>query len=172
MKTICALSIYLKTLTESQKLPFIDKLQELLSIEYDWERVPSLQLPLSWEEIREMNESDVISIGSHTVTHPILSKCTPEQQRNELMFSRQRISEELGKYCTLFAYPNGGITDYNYETIRLLKELGYKSAVTTILGYNDGNNQNNYQLNRFGRGMSVEELGAVITGLSRIVGTI
>ena len=171
-KTIYTIKVLLKTLPETQKISFLDNLQNLLRVEYNWDKIPSVHLPLTWDEIREMKSSGLVSIGSHTVTHPILSKCSYEKQRRELMLSRQRIIEELGEDCTLFAYPNGKINDYNHETIGLLKESGYRGAVTTGVGYIDNDNRDIFQLNRFGTGMNIEELGTVVTGVSRLVGSI
>jgi len=172
IKTISSIKNYLKTLSESKKLSFLDKLQEDLEIEYDWDKIPSLLLPLTWDEIREMRECGLISIGSHTVTHSILSRCTYEEQQKELMLSRQRITEELKEDCILFAYPNGQIIDYNQETMKLLRELGYLGAVTTVVGYINNSNIDNFQLNRFGTDGHLEDIGTIVTGLSRIVGTI
>lgn len=172
LKTINNIKNYLKSLPESEKLIFIDKLQDILEIDYDWDKIPALLLPLTWDEIRDMKESGLISIGSHTVTHPILSRCTYEQQRGELMISRQRIVDELKEDCILFAYPNGKPVDYNQETIKLLKESGYLGAVTTNIGYVDNTNRDNAQLNRFGTDITLEALGMIVTKMSRLVGTV
>ena len=172
VKTINNIKNYLKSLAESEKLIFLDQLQETLEIDYNWDRIPAVLSPLTWNEIREMKESGLISIGSHTVTHPMLSKCTYEQQGRELKFSRQRIVEELKEDCVLFAYPNGKQVDYNQETIRLLKESGYLLAVTTNIGYVDSTSRDNIQLNRFGTDITLEALGMVVTKMSRLVGTI
>lgn len=172
IKSIRLIKSYLKDLSESQKLFFIDTLQNQLGVEYDWSKIPEDLQPLTWEDMRVMRESGLISIGSHTVTHPILSHCSVDQQRQELGESQQRITEKLGVECNLFAYPNGRKTDYNLETIRLLKELNYLAAVTVIHGYVEKNHKDNFQLNRFGGDISLEALGTIVSGLSRIVGTI
>lgn len=172
IKSIRSVKNYIKGLSEQKKLSFMEKLHQLLEVEYNWIKIPELLLPLTWDEIRIMKDSGLVSFGSHSVTHPILSKCTLEQQRRELMLSQQRITEELGIECNLFAYPNGEITDYNQETLELLRELKYLCAVTVIPGYVNNNGKDNLQLNRFGAGISLEELGTIITGLSRSVGTV
>lgn len=172
MRTILSIKNYLKTLPETKKLFFLNTLQRFLEIKYDWDKIPPILLPLTWDEIREMRDSGLFSFGAHTVTHPILSNCTDDQQRKELALSQQRINKELGESAYLFAYPNGGIADYNKKSIELLRELGYLGAVTTIAGYVNPHNQDNFQLNRFGTEGNLEELGTVVTGLSRLVGTI
>jgi peptidoglycan/xylan/chitin deacetylase (PgdA/CDA1 family) len=171
MDTIRFAKSFAKKLSEPKKNSFLDKLQEVLKVEYEWDKIPPIYLPLSWDDMREMNNDDLISFGSHTVTHPILSKCNKEQQRKELIFSQQRIREELGIDCNLFAYPNGEINDFNQWTVELLKELGYVCAVTTQTGYIADLYRNKYTLNRFGRSANIEDLGMTVTGLSRILGT-
>ena len=172
INTIRSIKNYLKTVPELKKLSFLDKLQNDLEVEYDWDRIPSLLLPLTWDEIREMRESGLISIGSHTATHSILSRCTFEEQQKELMLSQQRITEELKEECILFAYPNGQLVDYNQQTIKILKESGYLGAVTTVVGYANNCSQDKFQLSRFGTDGNLEDIGTIVTGLSRIVGTI
>jgi hypothetical protein len=172
MRTILSIKSYLKTLPESMKLFFLNTLQKFLEIKYDWDKIPPILLPLTWDEIREMRDSGLVSFGAHTVTHPILSNCTYDQQRNELTLSQQRINKEMGESTSLFAYPNGGLVDYNDKSIELLRELGYLGAVTTIAGYVNHHNHDNFQLNRFGTEGNLEELGTIVTGLSRLVGTI
>jgi peptidoglycan/xylan/chitin deacetylase (PgdA/CDA1 family) len=171
-KTICFLKDYAKSLSESEKKYFIEQLGKSLNCNYDWNNLDPLNSPMTWGEIREMNNDELISIGSHTVSHPILANCTPEQQRIELAFSKKRINEELDTECISFAYPNGQPMDYNHKTLELLRELGYKNAVTAVSGYADPGETDNYQLNRFGGDMEIDEFGTVVTGLSRLIGTI
>jgi len=143
-------------------------LQDLLRVKYNWDKIPFIQLPLNWDEIREMKKSGLVAIGSHTVTHPILSRCTYEEQRAELTLSRNRVIEELNEECVLFCYPNGEVNDYNHWTIKLLKELGYVGALTTINGYVDINNRDNFQLNRWGYAKTAEDQAILISGLYRL----
>ncbi len=103
-KSIRIIKNYVKNVIPSEKIfLFIENLQNQLGVEYDWSRIPEDQLPLTWDEIRQMKDSGLISIGSHTVTHPILSRCTLEEQRKELSESQQRIADQLGAECNLFA---------------------------------------------------------------------
>jgi len=172
MTTICFIKEYLKSLSESDKLAFLDELHKSLEVEYTWDKIPSVLLPLTWDEIREMRASGLIAIGSHTVTHPILSKCTNERQRTEIALSHERITIELGEECKLFAYPNGQPTDYNQYTVQLLKEHRYLGAVTAVFGYAYNNTQDNFHLNRFGTDGPLEDLGAIVTGLSHLAGKV
>lgn len=90
---------------------------------------------LDWPEIETMQHSGLIDFGSHTHTHPILSRCTREVQHEELRASRDLLRERLGQ-ANLFAYPNGGPADFTMETRDLLIDLGYRAAVSTLPGLN------------------------------------
>ena len=84
---------------------------------------------LSWEQIKEMAGSGLITIGSHTVTHPNLSETLSEDElRYEIFESKKILEEKLGKKVTLFSYPFGGI---NFKARQLAIAAGYKAAVAT-----------------------------------------
>jgi peptidoglycan/xylan/chitin deacetylase (PgdA/CDA1 family) len=90
---------------------------------------------LSWSQIREMHVSG-IEFGSHTVTHPILSKIPRDEMLKELRESKQRLAEQLNANVVSFAYPNGKTSDYNDEIKAALPQCGYSYAVTTRAGFN------------------------------------
>ena len=83
-----------------------------------------------------MVKSGLVSIGSHTHTHVILSRCDPVQAKRELRQSKQIIENRLGMPCTLFCYPNGRRGDFNGVTKQLLKDHGFAGALTTVYGMN------------------------------------
>ena len=87
------------------------------------------RIMLNWEEIREMQES-----GSHTMTHPILTRMNPEAAYDEICRSKTIIEARLGTPIDLFAYPNGTINDFNDELAGMLKRSGYRAACTTVHG--------------------------------------
>ena len=71
---------------------------------------------LTGEQIREMSDSGLVSIQSHTVTHPYLNSLTPEQQKWELEQSQKDIFAMTGKLPTVICYPSG---QYNSTTLEL-----------------------------------------------------
>ena len=83
-----------------------------------------------------MAATGLIRFGSHTHTHPILSRCDAEAQRRELKLSRD-ILRERGLSWRLFAYPNGTAADFTAETKSLLQELEYNCGLATIPGLNN-----------------------------------
>jgi peptidoglycan/xylan/chitin deacetylase (PgdA/CDA1 family) len=90
---------------------------------------------LDWDEVDQLSRSGLVDFGSHTHTHPILSRCTEAAQEAELRTSRDLLRERLGR-ADLFAYPNGGADDFTPQTRHSLIDLGYRAAVSTIGGLN------------------------------------
>jgi len=109
-------------------------LEQKLSADKD---ASEIYRPLEWREVLEMIKSGIISIGNHTCTHAILTRCSPERREKELSLSKGIIESKTGLNCKLFCYPNGGIGDFDSQTKKLLKESGYLCGLTTVAGIND-----------------------------------
>jgi len=90
---------------------------------------------LNLDQMQKMLEQR-ISIGSHTVTHPILANLSPESRDSELRRSRSELSDALGSEVNTIAYPNGRAIPHNFddETIRAAQAAGYRCAVTSKRG--------------------------------------
>jgi peptidoglycan/xylan/chitin deacetylase (PgdA/CDA1 family) len=134
---------FIRTLDNHGRLLWIEFLLEKLEV-VDHKELPELML--SWEEVKIMFDSG-ISFGSHTVSHPILSKISVDDLREEIQESKTIIEQRLGVPITNFAYPNGMERDFNEYTKRVLKESGYACALTTKFGTNDSN-QDLFELRR------------------------
>jgi CelD/BcsL family acetyltransferase involved in cellulose biosynthesis/peptidoglycan/xylan/chitin deacetylase (PgdA/CDA1 family) len=91
---------------------------------------------LTWDQIRDMRAHG-IDFGGHTVTHPFLSKLSPEDAAWEVSECRRRIEQELQVPVEHFAYPNGRREDFSEATKHALRTAGYRAAVSTIWGVND-----------------------------------
>jgi peptidoglycan/xylan/chitin deacetylase (PgdA/CDA1 family) len=91
---------------------------------------------LTWGEVRELADGGV-TIGSHTVDHPIMSSLDAERREWEVVQSKQEIERHLGAPCTLFSYPNGTANDFGECDKTNLEKAGYIAAVTQIAGTND-----------------------------------
>lgn len=90
------------------------------------------RLLMNWEEVREMSQSELITFGSHTMSHALLDQLPVRLVREEIEGAIRVIEEKTGRPTDLFAYPNG---NYNDSVIRVLNEVGVKAAVTTKRGY-------------------------------------
>jgi peptidoglycan/xylan/chitin deacetylase (PgdA/CDA1 family) len=103
----------------------------------------------SWGELREMADSGLVEIGSHTATHPILASITDEESWHELTVSRSQIEEGLGRQINSFCFPNGKRGDYRPSQVRQIMDAGYTSAVVARPGM-VANQANPYELPRIG----------------------
>lgn len=122
----------LKTLSDELKDAEIARLSSSLSLDLP-DMPPEEFAPLTWDEAREM-DGEGVSIESHTLSHPILPQVSDERLRRELVDSRARVEDALGREATLFCYPNGG---YDERVLCEVKRAGYRCAVTTEYGMND-----------------------------------
>lgn len=88
---------------------------------------------MRWDELRTLDPR-LVDIGAHTRSHPILSLCTPAEQRDEIEGCRARIETELQRRVESFCYPNGQEGDFNADTLRILRHGGFTSAVASFSG--------------------------------------
>jgi peptidoglycan/xylan/chitin deacetylase (PgdA/CDA1 family) len=113
--------------------------------------------PCSWSELREMADSGLVEIGSHTVTHPILASITDDESWHELTVSRSQIEEGLGRQINSFCFPNGKPGDYRPSQVRQIIDAGYTSAVVARPGM-VAKGANPYELPRIGASGHSDEL--------------
>lgn len=92
-------------------------------------------LMLSWDDLRALTREG-LTIGAHTLTHPILTCLGEPEAAQEIVGSKQRLEERLGRPVRHFAYPNGQPEDVSTAVRQLAKSAGFRSAVTTAPGYN------------------------------------
>ncbi len=85
---------------------------------------------LSTAQLRGLNEEG-IEVGSHTVTHPWLSRIPLERASEEIRESKERLEDLLGRPVDHFAYPFG---DYSQAVRQIVIEAGYSGACSTRWG--------------------------------------
>src|ERR1041385_4752167 len=72
-------------------------------------------------------------IGSHTLTHPFLTRLTPEHAREEMFASKKKLEDLFGRSIEHFCYPYG---DWNADVRDWVMAAGYRTACTTEFGVN------------------------------------
>lgn len=102
----------------------------------DRDDVPAIYRALDWAQVREMAASGLVTFGSHTHSHVILGRAAPDVIRHELVESRRIIEKETGTQCVHFCYPNGAPGDFSETSEQILRELGFRSSLTTVGGLN------------------------------------
>ena len=86
---------------------------------------------LTWDQIRAIDRTGLITIGGHTVNHRNLASLSADEQRFEIAGGKAAIERELGHTIRAFCYPYGG---YNDASIAIAKAAGYTTATTTLPG--------------------------------------
>lgn len=114
-------------------------------------------------ELRKINGNEYITIGSHTVTHPILPKCSYEVQESELRESKEILSQLLKDEVEYIAYPNGS---YDENTVEIAEKCGYKLGFTTNPGVIKFENINPYMVQR----NALYDNGGYFENISKILG--
>ncbi len=125
---------------------YMEKISEELKVELP--KKFGENLLLSREDIKKMSREGM-SFGAHTESHPILSQLPENSAKKEILDSKKKIEEELQREVNFFAYPNGRRGDFNPKIKRILKENGFKAAVSTIYGFNYPG-QDLFELKRIG----------------------
>jgi peptidoglycan/xylan/chitin deacetylase (PgdA/CDA1 family) len=96
--------------------------------------VPPDDLMLTRQQVRELRDAGM-TIGGHTVTHPILAGEPDDRARAEIADGKRALEAVLGERVALFAYPNGKpVDDYAARHVSMVREAGFDAAVTTAWG--------------------------------------
>ena len=90
---------------------------------------------LPWETLRALAGAPGVTIGAHTLTHPMLARHDAGTARRELVESKARLEAELGLPIRHFAYPVGDPGSAGPREFELAREAGFAGAVTTRPGH-------------------------------------
>ena len=90
---------------------------------------------ISKKNLKTMASDHLITIGSHTISHPQLTTLSSKKVSFELEKSKTFLEKLTGKSIYTFAYPFG---IYDERVISLVKEAGYKFAFSTDVIKNQG----------------------------------
>jgi peptidoglycan/xylan/chitin deacetylase (PgdA/CDA1 family) len=124
--------MYLRTLRDDDRRRWCESLDRITPL------IPRSQIQgamMNWDQIREMQAAG-ISFACHTMTHPVLSRLDAEAMRKEIVESKRLIENRLDTYVSDFAFPFGKPNDCSSIAASTLRELGLKTAMTTIVGVN------------------------------------
>lgn len=89
------------------------------------------ELALSWDGLLELSRLPNVSIGAHTVSHPVLSRLDHSESRFEIAESKRLLEQRLGRDVLHFAYPYGGRSEITERDAIIAQGAGFKTAVTT-----------------------------------------
>jgi peptidoglycan/xylan/chitin deacetylase (PgdA/CDA1 family) len=86
---------------------------------------------LDWKQLAEL-EANGISVESHTVNHPKLTRISAELAKAELLTSKLELERRLNKKVSAICYPGG---HFDETTLKLASEAGYQIGFTTRFGF-------------------------------------
>ena len=90
-------------------------------------------LNVTVSELKEIHRSGLVTIGAHTMNHPILTNEEEARSKYEVCQSISDLSNLLNTQIKYFAYPNGipGL-DFTAREEQYLKESGINMAFSTV----------------------------------------
>ena len=118
---------------------------------------------LTLDELKMLSKNKFVTLGSHTVSHPILSKCSYEMQEYELSQSKIILNEWLNINTSYLAYPNG---DYDNNTLRIVKQCNYKLCFTIHSEKINVEEVNPYQIPRY----CIDDNGGYFESIAKALG--
>jgi len=131
---INAVASYVKTVPDSKKHEILGEIEGILH--YRPQEYGRLLPMLSWKEAGELAASPLLTLGAHTVTHPILTQMPAAEAFEEIRQGREQIFQNTGVLVRHFAYPNGRADDFNMVLRNFIEEEKFSSACTTEPGEN------------------------------------
>lgn len=134
-------------LTQSERMTALSQIGGALEVPLP-SRPTSEFRGMTWDDLRKL-DPELIEVGSHTCSHPILSRCSGDELEEELVESKTTIERELGCEVTSFCYPNGQPGDYDARVVAAVQAAGYTNAV---IGHGTlvGGDTNRFALERMG----------------------
>lgn len=116
-----------KMLQKLFAMPSCDAIKVLEEVKQNFNDVAEPKnMMMSWKDVKQLCAAGY-TVGSHTCSHPMLTRLTDEKMKHEFTHSAARIKELCGKSPEVIAYPSG-VTDE--RVMRIAKESGYKYGLT------------------------------------------
>ncbi|MDZ7267833.1 MAG: glycosyltransferase [candidate division KSB1 bacterium] len=119
---------HVKSLPHAEAMAFVEQICRRL--------LPPCEMPasvLSWQQLRQL-AAEGVTLGAHTVNHPVMTQITPEQAHREIIQAQADLQREIGTTLPIFCYPSGG---HDEAVVALLRAAGFRLAFTTADGHND-----------------------------------
>jgi peptidoglycan/xylan/chitin deacetylase (PgdA/CDA1 family) len=103
-----------------------DKLLEEIM---EWSGIPSYHENearcMTADELSLLGDNDLIEIGSHSISHPLLNQLSYSDRQYEIIESKRILEEITSKPVSGFSFPNGRYVDSDIE---LVQQSGYHYA--------------------------------------------
>jgi hypothetical protein len=80
------------------------------------------------DQIRDLAQDPLFTVGAHTVDHPLLTRCEPDEVEHQLAHNKAWLESVTGKMCDQFAYPEA---DFDRSVLEHCRQLGFQQAFGT-----------------------------------------
>jgi len=90
---------------------------------------------LDFDELRALARDPGVTLGAHTLSHPMLAKADAAGARREIVESKAALEAEIGEAVRHFAYPVGDPGSAGPREFEIAREAGFETAVTTRPGH-------------------------------------
>lgn len=124
------LSQHAKSLNRHSLQIFLLELEKLCAIPLP-EKAPENYAPTTWDALRQYEQLG-LRVGAHSRSHHVLSALSEEEVIQELTHSKARVEAELKNPSRVFCYPSGTAKDFSAVHPRLVEQVGFSSAITTM----------------------------------------
>lgn len=102
-------------------------------------------LYMNEEMIKDVDKSNLIEIGSHTISHYKLAEKDEQTIEKELKESKEALEKILNKEINTIAYPSGS---FNSTVIKIAQKY-YSYGLSTLIGKEQSNNINYFKIKRY-----------------------
>ncbi len=128
---------YMKAVAHEKSNDLLDRLSNQCEVAFPPRSAQREQL-MGWEQIEEIANTSNLSIGSHTVSHRVLSTINDDDELGELRNSRVFLQQKLSREIHSIAYPVGGYHAFSERTKKNAREAGYTLGFSFNTGTNYG----------------------------------
>lgn len=122
---------WLRSIRETEARRVVDELCAVHGVDT---RDLCRELIMGWDELRELAQDPLVTIGAHTRRHMALAKLTRSEARLEVVESLHRLERELGRPIRHFSFPYGDEASAGAREFEIAREAGFATAVTTRKG--------------------------------------
>lgn len=118
---------------------FADKLCKIIKLNKEPTIIPVLDNKLSWDQLDQMKNNYLVTIGGHSHSHRIMANLNLSDLIFEVSHSLDLIYKKLKIQTHHYSYPEGMNNSFNDQVIKVLKNNGIKICPTAMQGYNSEN---------------------------------
>ena len=99
----------------------------------DWLE-PIRREAMSWDQVKEISQHPLCTIGGHTVSHLALNQLSDGDFRREISEGITKLQDVIGKPISHFAYPYGSPNEIGEREYDLISEFNFKTVFTSYGG--------------------------------------